>query len=80
MLFTKRDSFMDKETVMNLMMQLEGIMFDGIRNHLPPPAVIKPKALWTGKQIMSMIIPDVNIERGFEHNRFAPVADKMIII
>jgi DNA-directed RNA polymerase II subunit RPB1 len=27
---------------------------------LPPPAVLKPVPLWTGKQIASMLIPDLN--------------------
>ena len=25
--------------------------------HMPQPAIIKPKALWTGKQLFSLIIP-----------------------
>ena len=25
---------------------------------LPIPAILKPEPLWTGKQVMSMIIPD----------------------
>ena len=37
---------------MNLMMWNEG--FNG---ELPMPAILKPQELWSGKQIMSMIIP-----------------------
>lgn len=51
---------------------------------LPMPAVIKPKPLWTGKQIMSLIIPNINIIRkgaksGSKFN-YAPVDEKMLII
>ena len=27
-------------------------------NLLPPPTIIKPVPLWTGKQLMSLIIPN----------------------
>lgn len=43
---------------MNLLMWIE--TFDG---NLPPPAILKPKPLWTGKQILSLLIPDVNLKR-----------------
>ena len=61
MLFTARDTFLTREAVMNLLMWVEG--FDG---RLVPPAVLKPKALWTGKQVMSMIIPKVSLLRDRE--------------
>ncbi len=32
--------------------------FDGV---LPIPAVLKPRSLWTGKQIMSLFLPDINL-------------------
>ena len=59
---------------------------------LPMPAVIKPKPLWTGKQIMSLIIPNINLMRNFQglkvksgesgklRSNFAPTNDKMVII
>ena len=37
---------------MNLLMWLPN--WDG---HIPQPAIIKPRPLWTGKQMMSLIIP-----------------------
>ena len=37
---------------MNLLMYLEE--WDGT---IPQPAILKPKPLWTGKQLFSMIIP-----------------------
>jgi DNA-directed RNA polymerase II subunit RPB1 len=63
-LFTKRDTFLQKEQVMNLMMFLES--FDG---NLPKPAVLKPRVLWTGKQILSMFIPEINLQMKNKNNQ-----------
>ena len=93
MLFTRKDNFIDKETVMNLCMQMEGASVETALNMLPMPAILKPKPLWTGKQMMSLIIPDVNMVRKTgagkhkispedvrERTNYASVNDKMIII
>jgi DNA-directed RNA polymerase II subunit RPB1 len=56
-IFTRRDTFIERDLVMNLCMHLSN--FDG---KLPTPAILKPKQLWTGKQLFSMIIPEVNIQ------------------
>ncbi|KAJ2376498.1 DNA-directed RNA polymerase II core subunit rpo21, partial [Coemansia sp. RSA 2607] len=50
--FTKRDTLLDIDMVMLLMMHIPD--WDG---NLPTPCILKPKALWTGKQIYSMVIP-----------------------
>jgi len=55
-LFTKRDTFVELDVVMNLMMWIQ---YEG---KLPPPAILKPRPLWTGKQIISLIIPKVNFK------------------
>jgi DNA-directed RNA polymerase II subunit RPB1 len=57
-LFTKRDTFIEKDVFMNVLMWLED--WDG---KVPAPAVLKPKPLWTGKQIFSLFLPPVNLER-----------------
>jgi DNA-directed RNA polymerase II subunit RPB1 len=57
-LFTMRDVFITRDMMMNLLMHIEG--FDG---QIPEPAILKPKELWTGKQLFSMITPNVNIVR-----------------
>ncbi|KAK3607289.1 hypothetical protein CHS0354_002914 [Potamilus streckersoni] len=49
---TKRDVFLDRGEMMNLLMFLP--LWDG---RMPQPAILKPKALWTGKQLFSLIIP-----------------------
>jgi DNA-directed RNA polymerase II subunit RPB1 len=65
MLFTQRDTFIEKELVMNL------LMWAGFEDEIfPEPAIIKPKTLWTGKQIFSLIIPKINMARG--DNSFDP--------
>ncbi|NXL87337.1 RPB1 polymerase, partial [Alectura lathami] len=48
--FTKRDVFLER--VVNLLMFLA--TWDG---KVPQPAILKPRPLWTGKQIFSLIIP-----------------------
>jgi len=50
--FTKRDNFLTKDFVMNILLWVPG--WDGT---VPPPAIFKPQPLWTGKQILSLIIP-----------------------
>lgn len=56
---TKRDVFIEKEQMMNLLMFLP--IWDG---RVPRPAILKPKPLWTGKQLFSLIIPgNVNMIR-----------------
>uniref|UniRef100_T1IWA4 DNA-directed RNA polymerase subunit n=1 Tax=Strigamia maritima TaxID=126957 RepID=T1IWA4_STRMM len=57
---TRRDIFLEKvDQMMNLLMWLP--TWDG---KMPPPAILKPKKLWTGKQLFSLIIPgNVNLIR-----------------
>jgi DNA-directed RNA polymerase II subunit RPB1 len=44
--FTLRDNFCDWALVQNILMWLPG--WDGT---VPPPAIIKPKPMWSGKQL-----------------------------
>lgn len=54
--FTKRDTFIGRDQVMNLLMWIP--RWDG---KIPMPAVLKPVPLWTGKQILSLILPRINL-------------------
>ena len=45
-LMTKRDTFIERDVLMNMLMWLED--WDGL---VPMPAVLKPRPLWTGKQV-----------------------------
>ncbi|XP_040371173.1 DNA-directed RNA polymerase II subunit RPB1 isoform X1 [Rosa chinensis] len=56
---TKRDTFIEKDVFMNILMWWED--FDG---KVPAPAILKPRPLWTGKQVFSLIIPkQINLQR-----------------
>ncbi|EFJ10314.1 hypothetical protein SELMODRAFT_128226 [Selaginella moellendorffii] len=56
---TKRDTFIEKDVFMNILMWWED--FDG---KVPTPAIVKPRPIWTGKQIFSLIIPkQINMVR-----------------
>eukprot|EP00911_Craspedida_sp_UC1_P001705 UC1_evm1s1294 len=74
---TLRDCFIEKKDVMHLLMWLPG--WDG---KLPVPAVLKPKQLWTGKQIISMVIPDgVNcVKYHSVHNDAVDQADRHLTV
>ncbi|EGV61865.1 DNA-directed RNA polymerase III subunit C1 (rpo31) [Yamadazyma tenuis] len=52
-LITHKDSFFERASVNQLlcMMSDANLQFD-----LPPPAIIKPVSLWTGKQVFSLLI------------------------
>jgi DNA-directed RNA polymerase II subunit RPB1 len=55
-IFTNRDVFLERDMAMNLCMWLDD--WNGV---LPVPAILKPVELWTGKQIFSFILPNVNL-------------------
>ena len=57
--FTLRDCFMEWDFIQNILLWVPE--WDGI---VPHPAILKPKPLWTGKQIFSMCIPKgINLYR-----------------
>lgn len=50
---SSKENFFDRKTFTNLCMY----MVDGnLQLDLPPPAIIKPQALWTGKQVFSVLM------------------------
>jgi DNA-directed RNA polymerase II subunit RPB1 len=50
---------------------------DDFELNLPNPAILKPKKLWTGKQVMSMIIPNqINFIRYGEQAVKDPITGK----
>ncbi|KAJ5676786.1 DNA-directed RNA polymerase II subunit RPB1 [Penicillium maclennaniae] len=48
----RRDVFLSKDQVMNIMLWVPD--WDGA---IPPPAIMKPRPRWTGKQMISMAFP-----------------------
>ncbi len=56
-LLTQKDQFLTKEELMNMMMCFK----DHDMPEIPEPAIMAPVELWTGKQLFSMILPDINM-------------------
>ena len=54
--FTKRDTLLRRDFVMNLLLWVPN--WNGI---IPFPCILKPIPLWSAKQIMSLIIPQINM-------------------
>lgn len=74
--FTLRDTFLDWYQVQNILLWVPD--WDGT---IPTPAIIKPKPLWTGKQILSMCIPrGINIHRSPDPKSANPVFDDGMMI
>ncbi|KAJ2911565.1 hypothetical protein MD484_g8848, partial [Candolleomyces efflorescens] len=74
--FTLRDTFLDWNAVQNILLWVPE--WDGV---VPIPAILKPKPLWTGKQILSMVIPKgINIHRSPDPKSSNPVFDDGVMI
>jgi DNA-directed RNA polymerase II subunit RPB1 len=74
MLFTLKDTFLEIDIVMNLLMWIK---YDGT---IPHPIIIKPKPLWTGKQLFSLIVPDINLQKVGDNKTWASSNDKNVLI
>jgi DNA-directed RNA polymerase II subunit RPB1 len=74
--FTLRDTFLDWNQVQNILLWVPE--WDG---SVPIPAILKPKPLWTGKQILSLAIPrGINIHRSPDPKSSNPVFDDGVLI
>ncbi|KAF9466907.1 beta and beta-prime subunits of DNA dependent RNA-polymerase [Collybia nuda] len=74
--FTLRDTFLDWNAVQNILLWVPE--WDG---SVPIPAIVKPKPLWTGKQILSLTIPrGINIHRSPDPRSSNPVFDDGMMI
>ncbi|KAH0530475.1 hypothetical protein TsFJ059_005088 [Trichoderma semiorbis] len=71
----RRDSFLDKNQVMNLMLWVPN--WDGV---IPQPAILKPRPRWTGKQIISMVIPKEISLHAPEDKSDSPLKDTGLLI
>jgi len=82
MLLTQRDTFINYEDLMQLMMWIDEYYGDDIEG-IPQPCILKPVPLWSGKQVFSLMIPKIQYMRYNEdrkaHN-WASVTDKNILI
>ncbi|KAG9383083.1 DNA-directed RNA polymerase [Pyrenophora tritici-repentis] len=76
---SRRDNFIGIEQVMPILMWVPD--WDGI---VPEPAILKPRPLWTGKQLVSMAFPkEVNIEKKEDDSSPSPqndIRDKSLMI
>ncbi|KAI0344206.1 beta and beta-prime subunits of DNA dependent RNA-polymerase [Trametopsis cervina] len=74
--FTLRDTFLDWNQVQNILLWVPE--WDGT---IPTPVILKPKPLWTGKQILSLTIPrGINIHRSPDPKSSNPVFDDGVLI
>jgi DNA-directed RNA polymerase II subunit RPB1 len=77
----RRDTFLTKAQVMNLMMWVPD--WDGV---IPPPAILKPRPRWTGKQMISMAFPSglnllrVDKDGAAMTEKFSPLNDGGLLI
>lgn len=55
-LLTQRDEFLTKEQAMQLAACMLAGPDSNMEIDLPPPAILKPRRFWTGKQIFSLIL------------------------
>jgi DNA-directed RNA polymerase II subunit RPB1 len=70
----KRDVFLDKDQVQNILMWVPD--WDGT---IPTPALLKPKPMWTGKQIISLALPNsLNLTR--DGSNALPNKDESLLI
>jgi DNA-directed RNA polymerase II subunit RPB1 len=81
MLLTTRDTFLELDQVMNLLMWFDFEKKKNVRDgRLPPPAIVKPRPLWTGKQILSLVFPAVNYARKENSKTWACAEDTNVYI
>lgn len=74
--FTLRDNFLDWAQVQNVLLWVPD--WDGV---IPTPTILKPKPMWTGKQLLSMCIPrGINIHRKPEPFSDNPFNDDGMLI
>ena len=76
-ILTLKDTFLEFDHVLNMLYWVPD--WDGV---IPPPAIIKPKPLWTGKQILSVAIPKgIHLQRFDEGTTLlSPKDNGMLII
>ncbi|EDO14315.1 hypothetical protein Kpol_162p1, partial [Vanderwaltozyma polyspora DSM 70294] len=74
---TLRDSFIEFDQVLNMLYWVPD--WDGV---IPQPAILKPKPLWTGKQILSIAIPKgIHLQRFDEGTTMlSPKDNGMLVI
>lgn len=72
---TRRDTFVERDVMMNILMWVGSL---GIEHQapVPMPAILKPRPLWTGKQVFSLVLPKGCNHRG-NSNMKPPPKDEL---
>jgi DNA-directed RNA polymerase II subunit RPB1 len=70
---TQKETFVDKHFMMNLVMWLD-------KWELPVPAIVKPQPQWTGKQVFSMLLPEVTVIANEDPKKQFPDNDSVLMI
>jgi len=71
----RRDVFLCRDQVMNLMMWVPN--WNGT---MPPPAILKPRPRWTGKQMISLVIPDGINKVALNSGDWSPLNDEGLLV
>jgi DNA-directed RNA polymerase II subunit RPB1 len=56
---TKRNTFIEEDSLFCLLLRVRSPGLEEWDGHVPIPAILAPRPLWTGKQIFQLLIPDV---------------------
>ena len=78
-LMTNKDRFLTRAQVMQLMMVIRYPK----THEIPAPAIIRPVQLWTGKQIFSLVIPPISINKNIKshgNKQTQLFADQVVVI
>ena len=71
----RRDVFLTKDQVMNILLWVPD--WDGV---IPQPAILKPRPKWTGKQIISLVVPPgLNLQRP-SNEGLSPINDDGLLV
>lgn len=71
----RRDVFLTREQVMNVLLWVPN--WDG---SIPTPAILKPRPRWTGKQIISLVIPDGINKVALDSHDWCPDHDTGLLV
>lgn len=71
----RRDVFLTRDQVMNIMMWVPN--WDGT---LPHPAILKPRPRWTGKQMISLVIPAGINKVALNGGDWSPINDEGLLV
>jgi len=78
-LMSARDAFFDRSEAMQLAMWAMSNQSRVTVQSFPPPAIAKPRQLWTGKQLLSMTFPDF-LQRSTPSFSMRRTADDSVLV